>query len=160
MIGLDIGDPNVPEYLSGYDPDVVSHSPNYVASGPIGTTADYEAYKKALEDRREANRQKMFMLEDSEKNWYKRRARLWSKGRKVARENVKALKERFEASEYPIALAAFDSGTTSEAVYRDAFGKVKEGDPDYYGDDTVQEMMDELAKPTHVHGSSGLMINT
>ena len=43
------------------------------------------------------NRQKMLMLEDDEKKWYKRRARLWAKGRKLARENIKALKERFEA---------------------------------------------------------------
>ena len=35
-------------------------------------------------------------------------------------------------------------------MYRDAFGKVLAGDPDYYDDDEVDEMMAELAKPTHV----------
>ena len=97
LIALPIEDPHVPEYLAGYDPTVVTGNPNYVPSGPIGTTANYAAYKKLLEDRREMNRQKMLMLEDSEKNWYKRRARLWSKGRKLARDNIKALKEWFEA---------------------------------------------------------------
>ena len=33
---------------------------------------------------------------------------------------------------------------------RDAFTTVKTGDPDYYGDATVNEMMTELAKPTRV----------
>ena len=71
LIGLDIIDAHVPEYLAGYDPTVVTANPNYVPSGPIGLTADYAAYKKALEDRREANRQKMLLLEDNEKKWYK-----------------------------------------------------------------------------------------
>ena len=84
---------------------------NYECSGIIGTTADYPAYKKLLEDRREMNRQKMLMLKDDEKNWYKQRARLWSKGRKIARENIKALKNQFEASENPIQLAAFNPKT-------------------------------------------------
>ena len=35
----------------------------------------------------------MLMLKDDEKKWYKQRARLWAKGRKAARENIKALKE-------------------------------------------------------------------
>ena len=64
------------------------------------------------------NRQKMLMLQDSEKKWYKQRARLWAKGRKLARENIKALKNQFEASEDPITLAAFDPGDTSENIYR------------------------------------------
>ena len=108
LISLPIDDPNISEYLSGYDPAVITQNRDYDYSGPVGLSADYPAYKKALEDRREANRQRMLMLEDSEKNWYKRRARLWSKGRKLARENIKALKEKFEASEDPIRLAAFD----------------------------------------------------
>ena len=91
LIALPVEDPNVPEYLSGYDPTIITGNPNYVPSGPIGKTANYAAYKKLLEDRREANRQKMLMLQD-EKNWYKKRARLWSKGRKLAGENIKALK--------------------------------------------------------------------
>ena len=64
-------------------------------------------------------------------------SKLWSKGRKLARDNIKALKERFEASDDPIQLAAFDPKTTSEKVYRDAFTTVKSGDPDLYGDVTV-----------------------
>ena len=74
LIALDIGDPNIPEYLAGFNPEIVTKVNAYEYSGPIGTTADYPAYKKLLEDRREANRQKMLMLEDDEKNWYKRRA--------------------------------------------------------------------------------------
>ena len=92
LIALPINDPNVPEYLSGYDPTVVTRNENYEYSGPIGTTQDYAAYKKLLEDRREMNRQKMLMLQDDEKKWYKSRARLWAKGRKLARDNIKALK--------------------------------------------------------------------
>ena len=92
LIALDVGDPNVPEYLAGYDPTKVTRVPAYDYSGPIGKSADYVAYKKALEDRREMNRQKMLMLQDDEKNWYKQRARLWAKGRKLARENIKALR--------------------------------------------------------------------
>ena len=124
LIELPINDPHVPEYLAGFDPEVVIRNANYEYSGPIGTTADYAAYKKLLEDRREMNRQKMLMPQDDEKNWYKQRARFWTKGRKRAREIIKALKERFEAADDPIQLAAFNSGTTSEAIYRDAFGKV------------------------------------
>ena len=71
-----------------------------------------------------------------------RGARHWSKGRKVARENIKALKERFEASEDPIQLAAFDPKTTMSDIYKGAFTKVKQGDPDYYGDASVDEMME------------------
>ena len=56
LIALDIDDPNVPEYLSGYDPTIITGNQDYAPSGPIGTTADYPAYKKLLEDRREANR--------------------------------------------------------------------------------------------------------
>ena len=104
LVALPINDEYVPEYLACYEPDKVTHVKDYDYSGPIGTSADYPAYKKALEDRREANRQRMLMLQDSEKNWYKRRARLWSKGRKLARENIKALKEGFEAEENPLNL--------------------------------------------------------
>ena len=35
-------------------------------------------------------------------------------------------------------------------IYKNAFKQVKEGDPDYYDDVSVQDMMDELAKPKHV----------
>ena len=84
LIGLDINDAHVPEYLAGYDPEVVGRNADYQYSGPIGKSANYAAYKKALEDRREANRQKMLLLEDNKKKWYKQRARLWSKGRKLA----------------------------------------------------------------------------
>ena len=150
LIGLDVDDPHVPEYLAGYDPDTITGNADYKYSGPIGLSADYPAYKKALEDRREMNRQKMLMLQDDEKNWYKRRARLWSKGRKLARENIKALKERLEAKDDPIALAAFDPGDTSENIYRTAFTTVKQGDPDFYGDASVDEMMAELGNQTHV----------
>ena len=76
LIALPINDSHVPEYLSGYDPDVVTKNPSYAYSGPIGTTTNYAAYKKLLEDRREMNRQKMLMLKDDEKKWYKQRARL------------------------------------------------------------------------------------
>ena len=89
------------------------------------------------------------MLKDEEKNWYKQRARLWSK-EKTARDRIKALKERFEASEDPIALAAFNPGTIYDDVYRDAFTTVKDSDLDFYGDINVDEMMAELAKSTHV----------
>ena len=129
---------------------ILLQNQDYEYSGPIGTTAEYTAYKKLLEDRREANRQKMLMLQDSEKNWYKRRARLWSKGRKIARDNIKALKARLEASEDPIALAEFDPGDTSENIYRKAFTTVMLGDPDYYKDASVDEMMAELGKAKHV----------
>ena len=150
LIGLDIYDENVPEYLAGYDPEVITHNADYKYSGPIGTTADYPVYKKALEDRREMNRQKMLMLQDNEKKWYKQRARLWSKGRKVARENIKALKNQFEASDNPIELAAFDPGDTMNDIYKGAFTTVLNGDPDYYNDVTVDDMMTELGKTTHV----------
>ena len=93
------------------------------------------------------NRQKMLMFEEDEKECYKRRASLWSKGRKLARENIKALKNQFEVSEDPIQLAAFDPKTTYEKVYRNAFGAVKAGDPDFYGDVTVDDMMEELGQP-------------
>ena len=146
---MDIADPNVPEYLAGYDPDVVTRNPAYDYSGPIGKSVDYKAYKKALEDRREANRQRMLMLEDDEKKWYKQRARLWSKGRKLARENIKALKNQFEASKDPIQLAAFDPKITLNDIYKGAFTTVKQGDPDYYGVD-INEMMGELAQEKHV----------
>ena len=72
LIQLDIEDPAVPEYLAGYDPEVVTQNSDYVPSGPIGTSADYPAYKKLLEDRREMNRQKMLMLQEDEENWYNR----------------------------------------------------------------------------------------
>ena len=35
-------------------------------------------------------------------------------------------------------------------MYKDAFKTVKEGDPDYYNDVEVQDMMDELAQEKHV----------
>ena len=64
--------------------------------------------------------------------------------------NIKALKERFEASEDPIQLTAFDPKTSMKEIYKNAFTTVKTGDPDLYGDATVDEMMAELAQPTHV----------
>ena len=75
---------------------------------------------------------------------------MWSKGRKLARENIKALKERLEAADNPIELAAFDTKSTLNDIYKGAFTQVKAGDPDYYNDVTVDEMIAELAKPTHV----------
>ena len=36
LIGLDINDPNVPEYLSGYDPAIITGNQDYAFSGPIG----------------------------------------------------------------------------------------------------------------------------
>ena len=53
LIGMDIDDPNVPEYLSGYDPTIVTQNPNYEYSGIIGECEDYDAYKAALDARRE-----------------------------------------------------------------------------------------------------------
>ena len=35
-------------------------------------------------------------------------------------------------------------------IYKGAFTTVRNGDPDYYGDVEVNEMMAELAQPTHV----------
>ena len=35
-------------------------------------------------------------------------------------------------------------------IYKDAFTQVKAGDPDFYGDATVDEMMTELAQEKHV----------
>ena len=104
LIGLDIDDPNVPEYLAGYDPDVVTANADYAPSGPIGLSENYAAYKKALEDRREMNRQKMLMLQDDEKKWYKQRARLWSKGRKLAREGLKHLRNSLKRAKIPLNL--------------------------------------------------------
>ena len=77
-------------------------------------------------------------------------SKVWSKGRKLAREEIKALKERFEASDDPIELVAFDPGTSYEKVYRDAFNAVKAGDPDYYGVVSVDVMMAELSSQTCV----------
>ena len=42
-------------------------------------------------------------------------------------------------------------------IYKGAFTTVKTGDPDYYNDVTVDDMMTELAQPTHVLGSSRLI---
>ena len=64
LIALPIEDPNIPEYLSGYDPATITGVKDYEYSGPIGLSANYAAYKKLLEDRREMNRQKMLMLKD------------------------------------------------------------------------------------------------
>ena len=74
----------------------------------MGTAANYQAYKDALAKRREKIRQKMLLLKDSEKSWYRQRARLWSKGRKRAREAIKAYKERLAASVDPIKLTTFN----------------------------------------------------
>ena len=57
--------------LAGYDPNVLMSNENYEYSGIIGECEDYDTYKKLLEDRREMNRQKMLMLQEDEKNWYK-----------------------------------------------------------------------------------------
>ena len=54
---MDVGDPNVPEYLAGYDPEIVTGVKDYTYSGPIGKSVDYKAYKKLLEDRREQIKQ-------------------------------------------------------------------------------------------------------
>ena len=111
-------------------------NPNYKYSGSIGTTANYGEYKKLIEDRIEQNIQKMLMLQEDEKDWYKKRARLWAKGRKAVRDNIKALKERLEAKDEPIDLAAFNPGKTYNEMYKN-----KAGDPDYYDVTTdVQEM--------------------
>ena len=101
----------------------------------------------------------MLMLQDDEKKWYKRRARLWSKGRKLARDNIKALKEQFEATDDPIELAAFNPGTTMNDIYKKAFTQVKAGDPDFYNDVTTEEMMAELDKPLMYLGSSRLIVS-
>ena len=48
LIALDINDANVPEYLSGYDPEIVTRNPNYDYSGLIGTSADYQHTRNSL----------------------------------------------------------------------------------------------------------------
>ena len=40
LIALPVNDPNVPEYLAGYDPTIVTCVKDYAPSGPIGTSAD------------------------------------------------------------------------------------------------------------------------
>ena len=35
-MALEIGDPNVPEYLAGYNPEVITKLKDYAYSGPIG----------------------------------------------------------------------------------------------------------------------------
>ena len=53
--------------LAGYDPTVVTENENYEYSGIIGECEDYDAYKAALDVRREKMRQKMFLCNDKEK---------------------------------------------------------------------------------------------
>ena len=74
----------------------------------------------------------MLLLKDSEKSWYRQRARLWSKGRKRARDAIKAYKEKLAASVDPIQLAAFKPDKTLAEMYEDAFNKEIAADPSFY----------------------------
>ena len=53
--------------LADYDPNVLMGNENYEYSGIIGECEDYDAYKAALDARREKMRQKMLLLNDKEK---------------------------------------------------------------------------------------------
>ena len=76
LIDLPIDSVDAPLLLTGYEPDVLRGNANYKPSGTLGEAANYAAYKDALALRREKIRQKMLILKDSEKDWYKQRARL------------------------------------------------------------------------------------
>ena len=62
--------------LAGYEPNVLMGNENYEYSGIIGECEDYDAYKAALDARREKMRQKILLCNDKEK-WYRQRANLW-----------------------------------------------------------------------------------
>ena len=92
----------------------------------------------------------MLLLKDSEKNWYRQRARLWSKGRKRARDAIKAYKERLAANMNPIELAAFKPEKTLGQIYEEAFDNEIADDPAFYKDaDLKTDMVKELAKTEH-----------
>ena len=77
--------------LVDYEPNVLMGNENYEYSGIIGECEDYDAYKAALDVRREKMRQKMILCNGKKKEkWYRQRANLWAKCRKRARELIKA----------------------------------------------------------------------
>ena len=54
--------------LAGYEPNVLMSNENYEYSGIIGECEDYDAYKAALDARREKMRQKMFLCNENERS--------------------------------------------------------------------------------------------
>ena len=151
LIDLPIDSVDAPLLLTGYEPDTLRGNPNYKPSGTLGTAADYAAYKDKLAERREKIRQKMLLLTDKEKNWYRQRARLWSKGRKRARDAIKAYKAQLEADVNPIQLARYNPTKTLAKMYSDGFDAEIAADPDFYKDEDLKEdMTAEMGNAVHL----------
>ena len=151
LIDLPIDSEDAPLLLTGYEPGVLRDNPEYKPSGTLGDAVNYQAYKDALAERREKMRQKMLLLSDSEREWYRQRARFWSKGRKRAREAIKAYKDQLAASVDPITLAKFNPEKTLGEMYEDAFNAEINSDRDFYKDkDLRTDIVKEMAEAEHV----------
>ena len=152
LMDVPIGSADAPLLLAGYEPDILKANANYKPSGLLGKAETYADYKNDLAERREKIRQKMLLLKDSEKSWYRQRARLWSKGRKRARDAIKAYKARLEADNVnPIQLARFNPEKTLAKMYEEGFDAEIADKPDFYKDDALKaDMLAEMAKPVHL----------
>ena len=152
LMDVPIGDPDAPLLLTGYEPAILKGNEEYQPSGLIGEAENYQDYKNDLAERREKIRQKMLLLTDKEKDWYRQRARLWRKGRKRARDAIKAYKESLEADNvHPIQLAKFNPTKTLAKMYEDAFADEIAADPDFYKDEDLEDDMEaEMAEAKHL----------
>ena len=56
----------------------------------IGRSADYNAYKAAMEDIREERKRRRALLSEKEKMLIRARMKLWNAGKKAVREKLKA----------------------------------------------------------------------
>ena len=94
-------------------------------------------------------RQKGLLLTDAEKKWYKQRARLLAKGKKRARDDIKAFQEAALAEIELFELAQYNPKRTLNDIYTSAFTAEMAGDKNFYNDVTVDEMMREIANPSN-----------
>ena len=93
-------------------------------------------------------RQKSLLLfTDAEKKWYKQRARLWAKGRKRARDDIKAFKLAALDKARAFELAAYKPDRTLDDIYKSAFTTEIAGDKNFYNGVTADEMIAEIANP-------------
>ena len=114
LVGLNLDNPvdvdKIPALFNGYDLALfVNEELGYKPNGLIGRSADYQAYKNALEEIRETRKARRALLSEKEKMLIRARQKMWNAGRKAAREKLKAVKEQLEREQLQLGMDRFET---------------------------------------------------
>ena len=138
----------IPAYMNGYYPEQFARAENgYEPNGLIGRSADYNAYKAAMEQIRDERKRRRGLLTEKEKMLIRARNKMWNAGKRAVREKLKAVKEQLERDQLQLGMDEFKTDLLGK-YYTDAWEAERKRAPDFYKDVDVQDLINEITNPT------------